>query len=534
LPGGPDAFARALDVRAADAQRSPGRHGPENLGIFLFTPKLLAVEGGVAFCVDEEGSTLFQFDPLGADLQLYHRGLGPDGLPGPITRQLLGERRGDGSWAIDPALYGPTGCIRIATQAARDLPFEPVAPERIVPTDLAGWRDRPPPGMVALDAERGRIGFPQRGAPHRVRVSFLQALPGPAGGGTAPRRFGPAEGEVIAVSGTGGEAHGSLRAALVEWRRRDLAEAVIEFRDSLTYDEDALLIDLSGSPRRLVLRAAPGARPVIRLANYEAGGLDVWRVQGDGAAGGKLVLEGLTVGGRGIALVGYGGALEIRHCTLVPGWLPASERVRRVPGAPSLAFTGCSGRVVIASSILGPVFVRADEHAEEPLAIALYDTILDGAEGDEAFIAHDPVPFVALTLRNCTVFGGLSAHAVALAENSIFTGTLSVARRSEGCVRFCAVPPGSRTPRRFACVPHAGSAESVPPVFESRSFGATGYAVLAATCPEAIARGAEDRSEMGAWHDLFRPQRLAQLRTALDEYLPAATSAGIIRVGEQR
>jgi hypothetical protein len=518
---------RGVDVREAAALRSPGLHAPDNLGIFLFTPLLAAVNDGTAFCVDEEGSTCFQFDPLGADTPLYHRGQGPDALPGPVTRARLGRRRRDGTWHIDPSLYGPEGAIRISIQTAEGRPYEPVLPDQIVPADLAAWRDRPPQGQVALDPERGRIAFFPRGAPHRVRVSHFQALPGPIGGATAPRPAAPdARDSVIVVSSAGREHHNSLRSALAEWRRRS-APAVIEFSDSGTYDEDNLLLDFSEDPRRLVIRAAPGTRPVIRLGNYEAGALDVWRVQGDSAPGGALVLEGLTIGGRGIALTAYAGSLEIRHCTLLPGWLPAGERVRRVAGAPSLAFTGCAGSVTISSSIIGPVFIHADENADEPLAIELRDTVLDGNEGNFAFLAHDAVPFATLTLRNVTVFGRLAVHAIALAENSIFAGEVRVARCSEGCLRFCFVPPASRTPHRFECVPRAAAPDLSPPVFVSRTCGTPGYAVLASACPGAIARGAEDRAEMGAHHDLFRPQRLANLRAALDEYLPASTSAGI-------
>jgi len=51
-----------------------------------------------------------------------------------------------------------------------------------------------------------------------------------------------------------------------------------------------------------------------------------------------------------------------------------------------------------------------------------------------------------------TVIGGLATHAIALVENCLFIGCVRVARRQTGCVRFCHVPPGSRTvitSRRF-------------------------------------------------------------------------------------
>ena len=42
--------------------------------------------------------------------------------------------------------------------------------------------------------------------------------------------------------------------------------------------------------------------------------------------------------------------------------------------------------------------------------------------------------------------------------------------------------------------------------------------------------GAEDRSEMGAFHDLYQPQRAANLRQRLAEYTPAGADAGVIFV----
>jgi hypothetical protein len=51
---------------------------------------------------------------------------------------------------------------------------------------------------------------------------------------------------------------------------------------------------------------------------------------------------------------------------------------------------------------------------------------------------------------------------------------------------------------------------------------------LAHTCAEEIKCGADDESEMGVFHDLYQPQRTANLRARLDEYTPAGMDAGII------
>jgi hypothetical protein len=40
-------------------------------------------------------------------------------------------------------------------------------------------------------------------------------------------------------------------------------------------------------------------------------------------------------------------------------------------------------------------------------------------------------------------------------------------------------------------------------------------------------QGADDEAEMGAFHDLFEPQRVANLRDSLQDYLRFGMQAGI-------
>jgi len=42
--------------------------------------------------------------------------------------------------------------------------------------------------------------------------------------------------------------------------------------------------------------------------------------------------------------------------------------------------------------------------------------------------------------------------------------------------------------------------------------------------------GLDDESELGVFHDLFQPQRAANLRARLDEHTPAGMDAGIVYV----
>ena len=71
------------------------------------------------------------------------------------------------------------------------------------------------------------------------------------------------------------------------------------------------------------------------------------------------------------------------------------------------------------------------------------------------------------------------------------------------------------------------------PVFSSLRYGDPGYGMLAPTCPDSIARGAENQGEMGAWHFLQAPQRLRNLQIALDEYLRFGLEAGVIVASPQ-
>jgi hypothetical protein len=103
-----------------------------------------------------------------------------------------------------------------------------------------------------------------------------------------------------------------------------------------------------------------------------------------------------------------------------------------------------------------------------------------------------------------------------------------------------------RTPPRFKCLPEppstrdktcstgcgqTTSAKNLPvdgPRFVSQSYGQPGYGELALDCDERILGGSEDQSELGAFHDLFRPQRDAALRSRLQEYTPADMQSAIL------
>ena len=126
-----------------------------------------------------------------------------------------------------------------------------------------------------------------------------------------------------------------------------------------------------------------------------------------------------------------------------------------------------------------------------------------GAPG--CIVAH-----ARLTIERSTVIGQVQVHSIDLAEDSIFDGKVTVARRQQGCMRFCYVTPGSRTPRRYQCQPgsrgerqnrrgESSGRNAGETRFNSERYGRPDYCQLADDCAEEITRGASDESEMACF-----------------------------------
>lgn len=251
----------------------------------------------------------------------------------------------------------------------------------------------------------------------------------------------------------------------------------------------------------------------------------------------------------------------IRHCTLVPGWQLLNDCEPKRPTEPSLQIVNVNAHVTIEQSIVGSIWVIQNQVTSEPIPLHISDSILDATntsdEGPACTVLSDETFSYAhaiLTVQNSTILGRVKAHAIELGENTIFHDTVQVVRSQRGCLRFCYVAPESRTPRRYNCQPDlveqpikaAYQANKigkpthderinqvdlrVRPRFNSQRYGTPTYCQLAADCAEEITAGADDEAEMGAFHDLYQPQRLANLRARLDEFTPAGMDVGVIFV----
>lgn len=575
-----DPFAHSVDVRRMDSARRRGRYGIPAAGVFACRLRSYPVTRTPAYCIEERGPHCFSFSVLGNDTPLFQRPVEETepthiaderNLPLPLRRYRFAERGPRADYAsVAAELYGDGKSMQLW---APDWPAKgqgvPVPREALIPADLSGWHCQVRRGRVAVDPERGRLMFPANQRPKRgVWVSYQYGFAADIGGGEYGRPTPELEGAARYVvhamlPGAGPNAslppghYGSIAAALAAWAQAKSAAPaqqpvhalIIELAESGVY-EGSLDLQLDAG-EAIQLRAAERTRPVLRLLDVRASQPDALSVSGK--SGSRVLLDGLLIVGRGIEVHGpveeiaaTDGLCEllIRHCTLVPGWALHCDCDPKRPGEPSITLDGTRATLRVEQSILGAIAVISPERRGEPPLLEICDSIVDatGVERVALGAPDEAVAYVEASFRRCTVIGEVQAHGIALAEDSIFASPLRVLRRQHGCVRFCYVPGGSRTPRRFHCQPDLALAAvaaadavkraherlRVVPQFRSQRYPAPYYLRLADSCCAEIRRGASDRSAMGVYHDLYEPQREANLVARLQEYVPAGTDAGIL------
>jgi hypothetical protein len=299
--------------------------------------------------------------------------------------------------------------------------------------------------------------------------------------------------------------------------------------DSLTYN---LHIDSSHAivHSSTTLQAVEGSRPYVLLfgdsgtaarlvptnpqSRFEIDGL--WLASGDDDVGTFEIARrsGATSGVDWDEIV-------IRHCTFDPG----GERADGSKIAPlTLAITGHVRRLIVARSILGPIDVQAGGLVDE---IVIVDSIVDATHITSRIAIANAAGVV--TLRGVTVLGDIHVERLQ-ATDSLVKGQLVVVNTQESCFRFSAASPGSAPlPRQYHSF-ISGPIEAA--FFTSLRFGDPGYAQLSRLAPPEILRGAENRSEMGAFSFLLNPIHLASMQAKIDEFGPVGMLAQYIFEGE--
>jgi hypothetical protein len=237
-----------------------------------------------------------------------------------------------------------------------------------------------------------------------------------------------------------------------------------------------------------------------------------------------FVIEGMAVGDT--AAFDFD-RIEIRHATFDPGGL-------RGDGIPiptlRLRIRAQVRRLVIRRSIVGPIEIVRD--AESELAhveeLVVCDSIVDaGVSGGPAIVNR----FGTVVLESSTIVGDV--HALVLrASDSLVMGQVRVVNNQAGCFRFSASVPGpdTRLPPRYrdvlAPIPRA--------YFGSLRFGDPQYAQLSTVVPAAIAQGAENGAEMGAFSHLLGAIRLQSVRAKFDEFGPVGMLPQFLFEGDLR
>jgi hypothetical protein len=449
--------------------------------------------------------------PLGIDTPLYNRPAGPPpagaeqlAMPLDVPERILLRSCDDVAHGQPVVYYGASFSIRVANR--------PIAAGQIAICDLSdaagSWAHMPGAGRYAIDPAQGRIALPPEEAdPAAVVCTFHDAFGGQLGGGVYDRTssFAPAAAGTpfLRVPQDVSTIQGGLQ--LAGYR------GTVEISDNGRYDELLAIVVPAGA--QLELRAAQGVRPSVVLQ----GTLDI-----TGGAGSSVFLNGLLISGGTVRVPAAGSgptAVSVSHCTLVPGITLARNGTPVSPLTPSVDVALDGVTLSIASTICGPV------RAVETGSVAIADSIVD-AGGDGA-PAIDGVPWCgALRVTASTIAGTTRTRRLELASNSIFTGQVFSEFRQNGCARFSFIPAGSRLGARHHCVP-SPTVQSPILQFEALRYGTAGYRQLHPATSAAVRRGADDESEMGAYHHVYAPQREANLRIRLDEYLRAGLEAGI-------
>jgi len=516
-----DKLTHTVDVRHIDINR--GKYNIPNIGIFLWRLKAYRLMDSPAFQVDDHR---YMFSPLGNNMQLFTRPQAEDeithlaepiNVPMPISKRLLGKQKED--------YYGNNKSLFLKGVTDTD---------KIVICDLSdkdnnNWSNTPPTDKVAIDPELGRIVFAEAQTEPPL-VTFHYGFSADIGGGEYNRGHSfdvelERYGQIIKVPGD----QPTLQDALKEVGSKN---GVIEITDNGRYKDyyedieelDDLKLELA-TGQHIELRAADGCCPMLELT---------FALEVGGGGDAELTINGLIITGGKLKLKSGLKRLRLRHCTLVPGLSLSREGLPVFLRAASIIQTDFENitSVEIDNCIVGPLQLLS-----EGSTLNIRDSIIDSTATtlEHAWPAI-MAPFGGekygppTTLERTTIIGTVFVKELVMASNVIFTNKVEPYIRQSGCVRYSYLPEeSSRILRCYRCQP-TPDATQVYPGFTSLRYGNPGYCQLSRDCAAEIRQGADDKAEMGVFHDLYQPQRETNLRVRLDEYLSFGLEAGVFYI----
>ena len=451
--------------------------------------------------------------------------------------------------------------LEVFISAAADTAFEQIPAAEILVADLSLWQ-RPPQSKgytpsgeeteqprkigVAVDPVLGRLTFPSGSEPDAVEVGYAYGFSGDVGGGPYDRtelRDGDFMAGVTWQRGVGraedpepGEVVATLTEAIEEWNLTPAGTAgVIAVLDSRTYEETPPTIELKPGSTLLVVAAGwPGTKPrpvgswvPSSRRSHVRGDLTAVGTNGaDDTMSGRLTVEGLLVEGRVRVLAGDLGLLRLADCTVVPS---ATALVVESSGTPDgdngaleveLDRTICGGVELAGRGAGAPrdarrlsMQSRRSRPPEPPR----------GSRGAPSSARRRCAPCTRRTRSSPE--GSRPSAGRSVASGSV-TSRGSHRRPLHGATGANPTWRSATSRRATRSWSPDGSSRSSPrPTLDTPATRSSASAV-----PIELRTGADNGSELGVFAFLRQPQREANLRAALDEYLRLGLEAGIVPV----
>ena len=430
-----DRTAHKVDVRRIAVRR--GRYNIQNIGIFLWSLNAYRVSNDQA-AISPVDPHCLRFSSLGMDIPLFHRAIPqgeeitaaaqPFNVADRLQRRVLCDDLLKGVGAV---YYGEGKSLVIY------LDGTPLNPYEIEVANLSGaegsWANVPGAGSLfraAIDPELGRVALPPSaagGTLPSVKVSYHYGFNADMGGGEYPRADSflvATEQSVFHLPDTVAPSRYTTLQQALDFAKGQLAAngaVAVQIDDSETYPTGGTTLDLTVDVPEgcsIELRARDEARPTLLLDS---------EITVSGDASSTFSLNGLLLAASAamspglsrVALVHVPAkradgsqnlleALDISHCTLVPGWSVDTDGAPHFASQPTLVAEPAGLTVTAKKSVLGAV------RAGEFVALSAFDSIIDAT--DQTEVAYADLDSVsgggALTLDGCTVIG--KVHAILL------------------------------------------------------------------------------------------------------------------------
>lgn len=418
-----------------------------------------------------------------------------------------------------------------------------LSPSAVLAADLDDWTVTPEDHVaVVVDPERGRViegpAFAEQPLfADRLHLGIFDAVGAVGlrvGGGALP----PADSTL--PSGATGGGGGFTSAGPVAVTLPAPLIGTHRFDTSRTYEPALPAGRTYSGITQARLDAADGTRPHVRF-RPGAGTLDLTftaaaPVEGETRS---LEIDGLWLGllaetispeavadpsdpatpvTARIVLDGDFDRVTLRHVTLDPG----GERARATPlqavAIPQvrLEIEGQVDVLTIDRCITGPIReTNADPALCNPGQISICDSIVQAIRPDEAAIR---TRLGHVSLIRSTVLGRVEVARL-YASNSLIRGRTRVTDSQHGCFRYSATGrAGAVLPPQFES--HVPEGRLPLHWFRSIRFGDADFAVLSATAPQAVIRGAENGAEMGAFNGRALGVLMEDLARQVRDLLP--------------